>query len=490
MNDGLYGSLHVDRIGLFSHLSMSISLAESMLDEAALDRIGDLRDSDENARRVLAELSVIHEMRHLHDCFSTPAGIGLFRLEIGLLRGFCELAAGLAKRKIRWQLPLFKWVKDLSCPTQVRVFHDWYSKLSVLRRAFVGRGMIGRDTGRMDEPWTLKPNGDDREVWAVPVNYVLEVNDEKEYFHEWYPLGFEALIEGAAHAVEKSLVENLVSARLRNRINRRLSEIETRSAQGPVGVTLPYNVSDYAVTRIMSGCYDREILTRLTDFALMDSAIEHQLEGTVGAIAERSSGGAFRDAVERSRLRKGKSGSAVVDPGFTGAAQRALKYCEGVPAFDDCCDDVTTDPVAYIESFATSRLMRPLLKYRQCVGNSVFADPRKYLESFPQLPLAPLIVEKGGHRFGGMTDVFLQKWSAFLMLVSISKQVTAGAAVLHCPRAKEVFPGLAGLDLCTDKGGCNAHLTDHTCSPWVQDDPVGLPSCGFNAWLRRVGLDR
>ena len=469
MTDGLYGSLHIDRVGMFSHLAMSVWLADAMLDPKAFDEMEALPDTDESARLVVSALSVIHEMRHLHDCFSTPAGISLFRLEMDLLRGFWAFGAGLRKDGLQWRLPLSDWVKHPSCPVHVRRFYKWYSMLSVLRRAFIGRGAIGRGAGRVVEPWAAKMNGDGREVLAVPVNFLLKEDGREEHFHEWYPLGFEALIEGAANAVEKSLVEGLTSDALRQRIERRLTEIELpKSQKGDVGITLPYNITDYAVTRIMSGRYDRDVLTRLTDFALMDSAIAHQLTGSEGTIAERDAGRAFRDAIEHSRLREANSGSAVEDPGFTVAARNALRYCEGVQAFDECCGDEAIDPVTYIESFAATRLMRPLLKLRQSFGNTIFADSRKYLESFHQFPLAPVMVDKGQHRFGGLGDVFLRKWSGFLMLVSISKQVMSGAEVLHCPRAREAFPGLAGLDLCKTNGGCMGQLEANTCSPWVE----------------------
>ena len=170
-----------------------------------------------------------HEMRHFHDCFGTLAGLSLFGGYIRTVGAFRDLARYLYEHKIPWKLPLKQWADESVSPQRVRDFVLQYESLRRYRDVFLGSVLVPGTQGFTDEVW--------REVRIPELNVsfpafcasvtVALVTDksrphqtirESKDVTQFYPLGFECLLEGTAQALQRGFLEGM------DRLDERLDE--------------------------------------------------------------------------------------------------------------------------------------------------------------------------------------------------------------------------------------------------------------------------
>src|SRR6516165_6823757 len=112
--------------GTFYHTYLAVHYAEDTYNLSRPDQIRKrLRRERDPAKRLLTairQVTLLHEVRHFHDCFGTNAGITLFLHHLARLRAFLGMCSRLNKDNLILKLPLAEWVEDSSCPKYVQEF--------------------------------------------------------------------------------------------------------------------------------------------------------------------------------------------------------------------------------------------------------------------------------------------------------------------------------------------------------------------------------
>lgn len=459
--------------------------------------------------------SFLHEARHLHDCFGTQAGISLFSLRIEKLRMFWDLAAEFAGSKTPWQLPVTDWASNSSCPGRLKQYIRKQRFLSAYEGAFLGRGVIGNTRGRSSpRPWVeLRIHKLGMSVPVCPMNLRmlgLTTNDEIVSVPEggisshWFLLGFEALIEGNAQALQRTLIKGFWGDAVAKRVWAQMTtyRIETRNpnvATDQVSERLTsYNLTDLLLTRYLEQrgirSFPRDLVLKLADRALMDSGI--WLVSAPWAprveISSNHPGAAFTRQIERTEWGEPLIDSIVEESAHLPFIDQLIAAFEQTPKIGSAEAARKLHPTQFMESFISHEIIVPLLKARRIHGDELFWNSKKYAEHAGDLPALPYVVYNkrlhSSNEVARIDELFAKKWCDYLILNAIVDQLLDGAKVICCPRAYDMYPGINHFQLAED--GCDHHIASFECMSWCPGEGDSLPNCRFAYWLRRLGFCR
>ena len=505
---GVRSATHQDVFGEFSPLSLSTSYAIDFLNfESPLtwESINALQDDDRSIGLAMGFLAHIHETRHFHDYFSTPAGICLFMQQIQKLREFYDVGEQLERRNIRWKLPLKDWVKRADCPSIVKEFYRKQRHLNDRRRIFVGRGPVAQTAALDTRSWLEVVVADvDSKVALTPRNLEqhLITDDkvvDKQNITFWHPLGLEALIEGNAQALQRSFLEGLDNKSLAAGMRERMtSMIMLDTHEGDADrLAMPYDLTDTVLTRHFDCAFDRNLICALADNALMQAMLfeqPHPQRPKEISIFESQPSIRFIEQLKAMK-RVPPPNAEWPDAGFTTEAEACLAQFEMFAGeFPEIMHDKKIHPTHYIERFVAHEIITPLLKHRKAHGNSTFRSIGDYHVTWGTLPAVPVTVAGGdklrvARYLEPYQELFLRNWACYLMWASIADQVLDDRAVIFCPRANKQYPAINRVQY-RNPENCDEPVEQLLCHSWVLGDWEYLPKCEFKHKIYGMGFER
>jgi hypothetical protein len=486
--------------GTFYHELISVSLADAndtcLVGDELDDFLRDNPDPDVRVHRAISDLAFIHEFRHFHDCFGTHAGVSLFFLHVDTVLRFLDTCRTLAEKKITWKLPLADWLLQRDCPDEVRAFAHMAFRRTRVRAAFMGSVVPPPLEGKIVAPYVeFRVPGVRGSFPAYPLDGGIILAGATAPFWPVVPLGFECLIEGSAQAIQRTLLESVWPKDVAERAWTAMTRFELPAGHAPeellseaTGRVLPYNITDYMVTRhVRTRCgresFERDMLLFLSDEVLMRASIASDTCVHPGWMFVD-----LMQAMDWSRSEKQEVGNTL--PPRTDAA--LLEAVETPPAPADFITNGSLPhgprAVAFIESFVRHEIVAPLLRWRLQRGDVMFQSVSGYLESVAHLPRPPFVL-RGNVLTSSTRDEIHRCWAEFVMIQSILEAILHNEPIVNCARAHDSIPGIGHYDLAFE-GTCNEHVRARRCLTWSPGRLGRFPRCLFSNLIRVLGLER
>lgn len=237
----LSSQMHTDALGFFCHREAAVGLTPDASRSIDIDRIlADNPTRELRAKAALEWMAYIHEMRHLHDVFGTVGGMNIFFLWTSLARQFANVVDELQKTSQQWQLPLTRWLRLKNCPSIVREFVHRAEVLGDTLYFYIGkvepRGIFEQNF-RTDEIYRYFEHP--RLSFRCPY-YAYRWRYGNNDRHSWVPIGLEALAEGSAHAIQRTIL-SLWPEEVASDVHSRLYAFRIDLPKRTTVLPLPYN---------------------------------------------------------------------------------------------------------------------------------------------------------------------------------------------------------------------------------------------------------
>lgn len=506
---------HDDEFGAFHYREMAVEYQSSQqFGVLSPDALNKLLSSNatlkERVAAALADSAYLHELRHFHDCFGTAAGLSLFRLHIKRLGKFVRLRDELKQHRIAWKLPLTKWVEREDCPSVVKHFVRGQLGVQSVVDLFLGRVPAVSQEGHAKGAWRdVRFEDLDWELPFYPYHVVtgrMGSHGEPDIrgMTTWVAIGFEALLEGNAQALQRNWLESRWPEDVVDGVWKLLTErTRTVPAQSSweelrdwsASVVLPYTTTDFLITKVLEEqgyrTFTRDLITKLTDRALMESQMVTSSirNGGSSAVAVQviHPGRTFVDILSSTEWRDPLIES-VRYPDNTEVLKTLREEYSIQPALEDLLDEAHgVNPLKLVESFVAQKVVVPLLDARLRHGNEVLSDPCVYLEHANKLPPPPLFINPTGFH-STFPETMGSSWWEYVMLGSIVDQLLSGKVVMSCPRAYRSAPYLQHLELSKGRS-CNELFSQRECGNWLNGELDSLPDCGFRAVIQGLNLE-
>jgi hypothetical protein len=484
--------------GTYYHQHISIQLGQDSLpfDEIELQRFIEASPGvEEQLHSALEEIAILHEFRHFHDCFGTIAGISLFDSHIARLMAFAEICARLQRDAVSMRLPFLDWAKDRNCPDYVKVFIDRLQKGAYLERIFMGAIDVPRIPGIDDRSWVELPfpHGNGLlPAFPMAMRTGYETPDGNLHLDpggstKFVPIGFEALIEGNAQALQRSIIEGrwptAVSKLFWNKtVVIRGSKGESLEDRPP----LPYNVTDLLVSKFLRTKhgieqFPRAWITKLADRALMiGHAPIHASQQTM-----IQPGGVFVTLLEEATWNADKSQIETTASMNSGEIAKLIdRITASVVAVPKSAASLGAI-VQRMRSYVFDEIVIPLLKLRLEIGDILFCDHNVYLSNFRRLPMPPFMLTPSGFKGSGVT--LLPMWTQFVLFSDLAQQIWSNQTILECGKAVGNLPELKQFELLPDFG-CTAQLKKRNCLHWYPGRTTPMPPCVLRNIMLAIGL--
>jgi len=497
-----------EAVGSFHYSS---GLIELNLSDEAVAILGsphpvkaDGRDVDHLTQLAYEVTGGIHEIRHFVDTFGTIAGLTLFREQLRLLKEFAELCTDLQSSGGRWEQMPVSWALDANAPSRVRNFVRRAKAFDLASEIFIAPFAPVEVEGHHDELYKeLEYEQGGGKVDATPVRLgrIRVSTGELRMRTVWYPLGFEAMIEGTAHALARNFVEEYFPREVAERFERRIWPIKsTQDAKGRTDqrlaqIATPYMVVDLLVTRFFRAHgierFPRDLLLTLVDRVLSTLHIK-EVPGTLPGTTQIETlrpGATLVELLERNEPRDLIAGKLVDAPELTRTYASVLEKFEKTSDWTEIKGASLSAELAIWESYLSETFIIPLLRERLNGGGRAFATYAGFFELLVKIGLPPVQVYNGRIVLDRMPPRVQQAWASQLMLSEIMRQALNSSGPVFCPRAGSTIPGLASVNLAFE-GKCSVHL--HLgCGTYRHRQPaVVTPDCLFENALRVCGLER
>lgn len=456
---------------------------------------------DVQVDRAMRDVTLLHELRHLHDSFGTIAGLTFFWTHISRLKAFSNVLKRLKQDKLRLRLPLHEWADEPTCPDYVREFSTRIMGGLVTEAVFLGKAPPQDATGKQHEPFIEVRLGRSR-FPAFPMQLGVSATGPSGQPTPpairtiAIPIGMEHLLEGNAQALQRTMLQAVWPAHVEERVLERmrvhwvagdLSEVKSF-------LTLPYNITDLALSRYLRlrhgiEKFPRARLTELTDRALMVArSLGHGDAGPAPL-----PGGAFVTLMERidwkTKVHQALFQDEEPEHDDRPTLTRMIDALRGAQTPDQLFEsDPAPNPIDVCDAFATHHLALPLLQLRLAHGPSVLSSFEGYMAQFAQMPVAPVVSTPGGLSLSNdMNERMLRTWTRYAMFSQLALQVWRGADSLKCPRAFNFVAGLESVEY-NAPSGCVAEVDGGRCPEWRVGDARAAPNCYFSHMLRTFSL--
>jgi hypothetical protein len=443
--------------------------------------------------RAFRDAVTVHEIRHMHDCCGTIAGITMFQTHISRLIEFAKVCARLRNDNLLIQLPLIEWVRDGSCPAYVREF--W---VRLVWSVQTGQVFTGRVTCPLGEKPTFEVYTDIEAfpghripAIAIPVKQSEEgegvVPREEAFF--LVPIGFEHLIEGTAWALQDAYLD-LWPSDVAESVRRRIKTESLRPSQPQTKgfyAYPPYEVTERLLGRYLS---QRGVLSHPRDrlVELADRGLMWGLMPTHGATSWRQPGGGFVAAMEEADWTANSDRPAT---------RPVLKDAE-LRKFRDELEARTPLPASlpprtilhclnYINRFVIRHISIPILDLRLKFGDRLMTHYGTYLRHRAKFPRPPMIVTDTQYLADPSAGaMFERNWIEFVMFSDVAIKIWNGRTrSIDCARAFNQIPGIRAFDFFPPTG-CDREIKAKTCRIWFEGRK--LPDCRFNSTLKGASL--
>jgi hypothetical protein len=445
--------------------------------------------------------SFFHEMRHFVDTFGTMAGISLFSARLVVLKEFVALSEALNEARMRWDLPLSKWAMQDDCPQAVRDVVRRARTFDIASDIYIAPFTpVEIDGHREDLKIELDyERGGKADAFPLRIGRIDDSGIER-LRTVLFPLGLEALMEGNAHALSRTLVEHYFPEPIAQRLQHRSNIIQSRDERGlddqrAAQTTMPYMVTDLLITRFLKchgiSKFPRDLIFGLTDRALTTSSIQRRQEipGTTEMHTDRA-GGVLVDLLEAEDPQALGAGSVSDAPEMTKAYEALLAGLERGGDWQTVKDDtMPLSSIAIWESYIAQSFIVPLLRERLATGHRAFTSHEGFITLLPKIGLPPARVANGRLMLAIMPPRVQQAWWHQLMLGEILRQLIRGDGSVFCPRAHATVPGVTTMNLAFE-GDCQRHLR-LGCGTFRPGQAAMItPKCLFEDALRVCALQR
>ena len=499
-----YGSYHYQNMVLQLHGEQGLLEFLSTVEE----QFRHANTIEEELDIALRHLTLLHEVRHFHDCFGTLAGISLFGAYLRTMGAFCDTAKHLYENRLSWSLPLADWARDESCPEVVAEFVHAYERLQAHSKVFLGDLQLPMSDEPIVEPWVDVEIGDLETTFPASLHRlgIVEVDvddpssaeaEPKKLGVHPEPLGFEVLIEGNAQALQRSIARALypsIADKLWDRLNLLIHMLPIAADPAQTGMrrVLPYNIVDAFVTRYLK---KRASVTQFHGGLILD-VIDGALMNSVAPPFDKPTkskhpGYALVEALDEMVIdRKGDVAEIKVRRDHPSALDGLIQRYEKTESPEKLeSGQGYIHPLNYIEAYAIHKITLPLMKARRRQGNKLYTNVETYLENIFGLPTPPVIVNPRSLMLAkNNRDIFLKKWSEFVILGALMEQVMHNS-VLSCPRWLKSVPGIEFMELRAEPS-CSQYIRRRGCQTWSRGRLQSLPKCPFSTLVRLLGFER
>ncbi|MCA9139906.1 MAG: hypothetical protein KDB00_24200 [Planctomycetales bacterium] len=463
----------------------------------------DNKDEDVRARKAIESFAYFHELRHFHDYFGTFAGINLFVNFLQIVREFAALSDAIRSVGLTWELPITRWAQRPDCPEPIRLFVHKYRVMSFARDVFLGRLLIAVEEGTTDDVWRTVSAPEIGMEFPVFASLARRINHETGKHHDvtvWQPLGFEALVEGTAQALQRTYLEGFWPESVVDTAWKLLMEFTGQSEFHVPKTALPYNLTDLLVSKFARQrgrpVWERDSLLKLTDNALMQSRLQLNATDVPSPIPDRKAtnievvsrhpGAVFVGAMESADWALNKPVAAL---------ELSSEWLKSIrDSFADCehpkqaVADPDASAIDVVEAFVRHEIIVPLLEVRVRYGADVFCNTANYFSHRKEFP-EPIITSHHNdfETAKGVDDRILKKWAEFCLMANAMEQLLDGKEVIACPRAYSLIPAFEFFQMA--EGGCTKHIQGRTCQTWTLGMLSSLPNCGFRNVVRTIALE-
>jgi len=476
---------------------MSRAIAEASNGEPP--RAGTGGSFEERVVRAMTTAAYFHEMRHFHDCFGTFAGVTLFLNYLHVMELFLRACRALRRSNSYWRVPVSKWISETACPKEVGLAFREYQRARQLRLLFLGNVALPSEAGETDEIARLfVPTGgiadtNDFAFPAFPMHFERYVKGRPARRVGFAPLGFEALIEGNAQALQRSIIASWWGGEVAGEVMQRMRLVELSSEHDDPEPSV-YLATDFMLTRLLRqrgiAEFQQSLILDLTDAALMNSCLFSFIEESSDADLRTKT---IYVHPGRRMLRQIEQfvPSEDVTKGTPPSAQGSdalWKLVEDAPSVETLLAVSGQRPVTeVVRSLVLHKIVEPLLDIRRRSGERAFRTSDGYMEYMLEMPQAPFTVYKSGIVVADYLTAELQKtlWEYIFterIMNALFGAEPGGAPIILCPRRFDQPPGLSLADF-EPVRGCRTWIAEMACGSWQPRHPIDLPTCGFRHFL-------
>jgi hypothetical protein len=335
--------------------------------------------------------AVLHEFRHLADCFGTIAGVSLFREYIRLLERFVHASRQASKELGRdW---IFTAASRTDLPAYLRTTLNrlvgYHVASKIFRAPF--RPIVARDPDDIQQvPIELTPPPlafgklPDSTVAAVRLQYATlpATAEEKPRLSALlHPIGFESLVEGNAIVVQRGVIQHRYGIDV-DRIMTMYPVLPSKRTRFEddelAAAALPYSATDLTITKILRkngrGSFPRDAVLQATDLCLSQARFESVED--VGYLAS-SPGDAFIAIVEANSQELAE-GRLKHPESVTKQYADLRTWIDEIPHHDRYANPFDLHAaLGIIQSYALRQLTLPLVRERLETDHAAFTSAER-----------------------------------------------------------------------------------------------------------------
>ncbi|MBT2246888.1 hypothetical protein JQK15_25665 [Sphingobium sp. BHU LFT2] len=496
-----FGSFHY-HLGLVHH---SFGEEEAGLVRTLMNgepaRQAALEPTPENVAAAFRVASLFHETRHLIDGFGTLAGISLFGKAMELLRELCHWASVFGAAGVGWQLPLRDWVMSKDCPQEMR---DFVRRLRAFHQAephFLALFEPFAIEGHNEQMLIEVAGPDGRTLKAFPIRMTRAYSNAPEnvtLISVLCPLGYEALVEGSAHAICRNLVAHLFPKDIADELVlavrfKVLSDDDVGEEDSLLSSTPPYMITDLMISRFLRSRgvnqFPRDTVLGMTDLVLSQCWIETvELGKGLTGVKFDDFGDALLKNLEHQSVSALAQGRVETPERVDAGYRILLQSLEQGGDWDSVEDDLSPlSSVMIWESYCAQNLTVPLLRKRGETGHAAFQTNDGFFELLPIIQDAAIRAHEGQLQ-SALPKRVTQAWAHVVMLSALARQMATDKDELICPRRFGSIPGIASVNF-AQQGHCDIH-GKFGCGEFRPGVDVYEPPCLFEHGLRFLRLSR
>ncbi|MET3665317.1 hypothetical protein [Caulobacter sp. 1776] len=478
----------------FGSFNYPLALVEHQLSSEAIAMAQRLASGEtiegDPIETVYTALSPIHETRHFYDQFGTFAGMSLFSTRMQVLRSFARASRQLARTGETWRTPLSEWIREETCPSEVRAFARIARADAMGSRVLIGNFKPLSVNRRIDDLIIPMDTDLGRTVDAATLRNVVKDSDPPEYYTVLYPFGVEAAFEASAHAITRSFIGDQASAELIEALEQRL-HVAMDNEDSLAEATMPYMVLDLLISRFMNDRgrprFSRDLVLGVADELLSCSALKVEDLGNGLAAAEIfPMGERLLSLLKGGDIDDFTKGVVAASPLAEAAYDAMLAQLEQGGDWDTVFDDSSLDADVRIwESYAAQHFSVPLLRLRRETKHATFRTGNGFLDAL-NLVVPSARVVSGRISFSPETPERVQRaWWRVAFADEFVRALMDGRPIF-CPRAYNSLPGLGNVGF-TASGSCETHIA-LGCGVLGETPQIHSPACTFQKELHRAGF--
>jgi hypothetical protein len=426
---------------------------------------------------ILTKTSGVHEIRHFFDFFGTFSGISIWFEYINMLQEFVSFSENLYKNGLKWS-QIMNQSKAPKVVLRYKSFQEAIKKYKSPFSPFRVKNIVD------DNYYVLVSDKIYGEVKAYAHSILINIIKE-EVSHEIHPIGFEALLEGNAYAVQRNFgqTDDLMLKRM---------TLKERTLAS-------YNLTDLLISKYIrkygKQFYNRDSILGITDLALSELGILHHyvpIENVSGYEIVGRLDVLFVDFLEKQPIDNILSGKINYPDEITIKYQNFVNFFKSQPNII-CEIDVIESPkmsLEIVKSFVIHNIIVPILEERLRSKHTAFSTSEGFYNMWLNFGNPPFFISKSGINEHRVPVLVSNAWKHLAMIQQIVDQITSNQSIIWCPRANPSV-GFVGIEfinyVLNGKEDCSQWI-NRGCGEWSDGANSTLPNCFFNTLLTLLAV--